>query len=28
MQYWLNQLDLQPHPEGGYYKEVIKANSN
>ncbi|RIM09253.1 cupin, partial [Staphylococcus cohnii] len=20
IQYWLNQLDLQPHPEGGYYK--------
>ncbi|MGO2175226.1 MAG: cupin domain-containing protein, partial [Staphylococcus equorum] len=28
IQYWLNQLNLQPHPEGGYYKEVIKANSN
>ncbi len=21
---WLNQLQLHPHPEGGYYKEVIK----
>ena len=28
IQYWLNQLDLQPHPEGGYYKEIIKAKSN
>ncbi len=28
IQYWINQLDLQPHPEGGYYKEVIKANTN
>lgn len=22
---WVRQLDLLPHPEGGYYKEIIKA---
>ncbi|MBL0846311.1 cupin domain-containing protein [Mammaliicoccus fleurettii] len=22
---WINMLDLMPHPEGGYYKEVIKS---
>jgi predicted cupin superfamily sugar epimerase len=23
--YWIKQLDLQPHPEGGYYKEVYRS---
>ncbi len=23
--YWIKQLDLQPHPEGGYYKEVFRS---
>ncbi|WP_251943344.1 cupin domain-containing protein [Staphylococcus sp. Marseille-Q5304] len=22
---WIHKLQLQPHPEGGYYREVIKA---
>lgn len=22
---WVNELDLIPHPEGGYYKEIIQA---
>lgn len=26
VQRWISQLALQPHPEGGYYKEVIKGN--
>ncbi|UJF14618.1 cupin domain-containing protein [Jeotgalibaca sp. MA1X17-3] len=21
-EYWINKLDLQPHPEGGYYKQT------
>ena len=25
IQSWISQLQLQPHPEGGYYKEVIKG---
>ena len=25
VQSWISQLQLQPHPEGGYYKEVIKG---
>lgn len=31
VQKWIEQLQLHPHPEGGYYKETIKAipdNSN
>ncbi|TWI96258.1 hypothetical protein JN11_03992 [Mucilaginibacter frigoritolerans] len=23
--YWIKHLDLQPHPEGGYYKEVFRS---
>lgn len=23
---WIRQLDLQPHPEGGYYKEVFRSS--
>ncbi len=23
--YWINRLDLQPHPEGGFYKEVYRS---
>lgn len=23
-QYWIDQLNLSPHPEGGYYKETIR----
>lgn len=23
--YWIKQLSLQPHPEGGYYKEVFRS---
>ncbi|NPD44332.1 MULTISPECIES: cupin domain-containing protein [unclassified Lentimicrobium] len=23
--YWVKQLDLAPHPEGGYYKEIYRA---
>jgi predicted cupin superfamily sugar epimerase len=22
---WVNQLDMQPHPEGGFYKEVFRS---
>ena len=25
-QYWIERLRLEPHPEGGHYKEVYKAN--
>jgi predicted cupin superfamily sugar epimerase len=24
--YWIKRLDLLPHPEGGYYKEVFRSN--
>jgi predicted cupin superfamily sugar epimerase len=24
-QYWIDHLNLQPHPEGGYYKEVFRS---
>jgi predicted cupin superfamily sugar epimerase len=24
--YWIDQLQLQPHPEGGYYKEVFRSD--
>jgi hypothetical protein len=23
--YWIDQLNLQPHPEGGYYKEMFRS---
>jgi predicted cupin superfamily sugar epimerase len=23
--YWINKLNLQPHPEGGFYKEVFRS---
>jgi len=23
--YWIKHLDLQPHPEGGYYREVFRS---
>jgi hypothetical protein len=23
--FWINHLQLQPHPEGGYYKEVFRS---
>jgi len=23
--YWISHLNLQPHPEGGYYKEVFRS---
>ena len=26
--YWIKQLDLTPHPEGGYYKETIRETIN
>jgi len=25
-QYWIDQLNLQPHPEGGYYKETYRSS--
>ncbi|MDO3640870.1 cupin domain-containing protein [Mucilaginibacter sp. L3T2-6] len=25
--YWINQLQLQPHPEGGFYKEVFRSET-
>lgn len=25
---WIEQLDLVPHPEGGFYKEVIRDEAN
>jgi uncharacterized protein len=24
--YWIDHLNLQPHPEGGYYKEVFRSD--
>jgi predicted cupin superfamily sugar epimerase len=24
--YWINQLNLLPHPEGGYYKEMYRSS--
>ncbi|MGY0035818.1 cupin domain-containing protein [Pedobacter sp. NJ-S-72] len=24
--YWIDRLDLQPHPEGGYYKEMFRSH--
>lgn len=26
MEYWINQLGLLPHPEGGYYKETYRSS--
>jgi len=26
-QYWIDKLRLMPHPEGGYYKEVYRSQS-
>lgn len=23
---WIDMLNLEPHPEGGYYKEIIKSS--
>ena len=23
--YWINHLNLQPHPEGGYYREIFRS---
>ena len=28
IQSWISQLQLQPHPEGGFYKEVIKGTTD
>lgn len=25
--YWIKKLNLQPHPEGGYYKEVFRSHN-
>lgn len=25
--YWIDRLDLQPHPEGGYYKEIFRSST-
>ena len=25
--YWIEHLNLQPHPEGGYYKEVFRSDA-
>ena len=25
--YWIDNLDMQPHPEGGYYKEIYRNNT-
>lgn len=27
-EYWIDQLALQPHPEGGYYRETYRATEN
>ena len=27
-QYWINKLELLPHPEGGYYKETYRSIIN
>jgi uncharacterized protein len=24
-EYWINHLELSPHPEGGYYKEIFRS---
>lgn len=25
-EYWIQNLDLKPHPEGGFYKEMFRSN--
>ncbi|MGN6394559.1 MAG: cupin domain-containing protein [Mucilaginibacter sp.] len=25
--YWINHLQLQPHPEGGFYKEIFRSET-
>lgn len=25
-QYWIGKLDLEPHPEGGYFRQTYRAN--
>ncbi len=25
--YWINKLNMHPHPEGGFYKETIRSNT-
>jgi uncharacterized protein len=27
-EYWINHLDLQAHPEGGFYKETYRSDEN
>jgi predicted cupin superfamily sugar epimerase len=27
-EYWINQLQLLPHPEGGFYKETYRSKEN
>lgn len=27
-EYWINNLGLQPHPEGGYYRETYRSMEN
>ena len=27
-QYWIDQLQMTPHPEGGYFKESIRQGSS
>jgi uncharacterized protein len=27
-EYWIRRLNLQPHPEGGYYSEVHRSGTN
>jgi predicted cupin superfamily sugar epimerase len=24
--YWIQKLDLLPHPEGGYYREIYRSS--
>lgn len=26
IEFWINKLQLQPHPEGGYYKEIYRSS--
>ncbi len=25
-EYWISKLELQPHPEGGFYKQTYRSN--
>lgn len=27
-EYWINKLELQPHPEGGHYRETYRSTEN